>query len=157
MNKADFIVVDDLENAEAHFVTHPYFEAAFKFLRETRGQQLETGECEIDGKKLYANVIQGELKAAEDATLEAHRKYLDIHFLRSEEEEISWQHVETCTPETDYDPEKDYLLFSDKPESRISLKRNQFAIIYPDAAHAPMIGSGPVDKIVVKVLIEPKD
>ncbi|MFL5787553.1 MAG: YhcH/YjgK/YiaL family protein [Flavisolibacter sp.] len=50
-----------------------------------------------------------------------------------------------------YNAEKDVIFFKDKPDMYFELNAGQFAIFYPEDVHAPMIGEGPIKKLVVKV------
>ena len=43
------------------------------------------------------------------------------------------------------------IFYSDKPDTYFQFKAGQFAIFYPEDVHAPMIGEGPIKKLVVKV------
>jgi biofilm protein TabA len=45
------------------------------------------------------------------------------------------------------------LFYADAPDMHFSLKDGQFVIFYPEDVHAPMIGEGPIKKLVVKVRI----
>jgi YhcH/YjgK/YiaL family protein len=56
-------------------------------------------------------------------------------------------------PKEAYNAEKDVIFYNDKPDMYFSLHEGQFAIFFPDDVHAPMIGEGPVKKLVVKVKI----
>jgi len=59
----------------------------------------------------------------------------------------------TTEEEKKFDTEADFGLFKDEPTSYITLKPNEFAIIYPEDAHAPIIGNGKIRKLVVKIKI----
>ncbi len=53
----------------------------------------------------------------------------------------------------EYNPDKDVLFYNDTPDMYFQLTDSQFVIFYPDDVHAPMIGEGPIKKLVVKVRI----
>ena len=53
----------------------------------------------------------------------------------------------------DYNPEKDVLFYNDPPEMHFGLRDRQFAILFPEDVHAPMIGEGMIKKLVIKVKI----
>ena len=69
-------------------------------------------------------------------------------------EEIGWKSRSTCSVTNgNYDAEKDFLLYKDKPDFYFKLLENQFAIFFPEDVHAPLIGDGIIKKLVLKVKI----
>jgi YhcH/YjgK/YiaL family protein len=95
------------------------------------------------------------MTAAEStAKFECHNKFLDIQLCIKGVEQFGWKPRETCTDQKgDYNPEKDVVFYNDAPDMFFTLTDNQFAIFYPEDVHAPMIGEGPIKKLVVKVKI----
>ena len=47
------------------------------------------------------------------------------------------------------------MLFHEEPTSFVDLKPGQFAIVWPEDPHAPLIGEGKVRKLIVKALVNP--
>ncbi|NCC85479.1 MAG: DUF386 family protein, partial [Clostridia bacterium] len=47
----------------------------------------------------------------------------------------------------------DMALYSDTPSLFIDLLPGQFAIIYPEDPHAPIIGKGKIRKLIAKIKI----
>lgn len=52
-----------------------------------------------------------------------------------------------------YEKENDCVLFSDIPEVFFTLKPGQFAVVFPEDAHAPAIGEGIIKKAIVKIKV----
>jgi YhcH/YjgK/YiaL family protein len=149
------MVIDRLENAERYFALHPGFEAAFEALREMNFNAAPDGPQEIDGERLVVNVIRSQAKRMEDVWLEAHERFIDIQYLVSGEEQFGWQLTADCEePIGQYDPDKDVIKFEDVAECWFPLLPGTFAIFFPEDAHAPMLGEGPINKVVVKVAVE---
>jgi YhcH/YjgK/YiaL family protein len=89
-----------------------------------------------------------------DAKFEAHNSYIDIQVLISGVEQMGWKPRNTCTqPKGEFNTEKDVIFYNDKPDMYFQLQPGQFAIFYPEDVHAPMIGEGPIKKLVIKVKI----
>lgn len=63
-------------------------ERALDFLRSTDFSKLEPGVVEIDGKNIFAQVIDLTTRDVAENRPEVHRRYLDIQFLASGEEKI---------------------------------------------------------------------
>lgn len=63
-------------------------EQALDFLRNTDFRTLEPGVVEIDGKNIFAQIIDMTTRDAAENRPEVHRRYLDIQFLAWGEETI---------------------------------------------------------------------
>jgi len=146
-------IVDRLENYRKYTNLHPEFEKAFDFLRKGNISQLELAKHAIDGEKLYCSLSKGTARTRDQAFLEAHRKYIDIQFVISGNEEMGYKPVADCRHEKEpYNPEKDIMFFKDPPEKWIKMPAGSFIILFPQDSHAPLVGSGEIHKAVVKVM-----
>jgi len=149
------VILDRLEEIDRYASLCSGFSKAFKFLNETKLEELDLGRHEIDEKRVYAIVFQGAAQPREEAKLEAHRKYIDIQVVLSGTDEMGWKNKKTCEkPEGGYDPESDVEFFTDPPDTWIDVKPDAFAIFFPRDAHAPAIGSGELHKVIVKVAVD---
>ena len=135
---------------------HPAFKAAFDYIKSHDLLNAPLGRIEIDGDRLFINnSYVAEPRTAETQVLEAHRAYIDIHVLLQGRERIGWKAIEACgTPSSPYNEADDYLLVDEPADAYVDLRPGDFAIVYPEDAHAPIIGSEPIRKLVVKVLID---
>lgn len=148
------MIIDSLENAEKYYSVHPRFAKAFEYLKSQDLQALEVGKYVIEEGALTAAVTAKDGVKAEEAKFEAHNKFIDIQVVISNNEKMGWSTRSTCKdPVADYNPEKDVIFFKDKPGMYFELKPAQFVIFFPEDVHAPMIGEGPIKKLVVKVKI----
>ena len=88
----------------------------------------------------------------EDALLETHEKYIDIQLVLAGTDNMGWKPKLLCkNPAGEFDPEKDVQFFKDNPDSWLETKSGAFAIFFPEDAHMPLIASGMLHKVVVKV------
>jgi len=148
------MILDSLTNAGRYTALHTKFATVFAFLADPSVRALESGRIEIEGKDVYAIASAGSGKAAADARLEAHHRYIDVHYLVSGRESMGWKSVERCLDtEQPYDDEKDIILYSDDPAIWFTIHPGSFAVFFPWDAHAPMVSGGAVRKIVAKVLL----
>ena len=149
------MVIDKLENANLFFGLNERINRAICYLQSTDFTQLDVGRYEIDGKFIYANVYEHETKNSKDGLLEAHKKYVDIHYVINGSEQIGVAILEDQTPIKEYDEIDDFTLY--KVDYCLNLlKAGMFAIFFPDDLHMPGIKSdkfNKVKKIVVKVKI----
>ena len=148
------MIIDTLDNADKYISLHPRFAKAFEFIKNQNLETIEPGKFEIDGKDLHASVSLKDGVTREAAKAEAHKNYIDIQVCPSGKEELGWKPLsKSISPKEAYNAEKDVIFYNDKPDMYFSLHEGQFAIFFPDDVHAPMIGEGPVKKLVVKVKI----
>jgi YhcH/YjgK/YiaL family protein len=146
------MILDTLSNSDKYTSLHKNFEKAFDFIKSQNLATLEPGKYPIDGTELHASVSLKEGVKAEEAKFEAHNNYIDIQVCPAGTEQIGWKPRHACTdPKGEYNPEKDVVFYNDKPDTYFDLQQGQFAIFFPEDVHAPMIGEGPIQKLVVKV------
>jgi biofilm protein TabA len=146
------MVIDSLDNAKRYFHLHPLFEKAFEYINAQDLQAIEVGKYDIDGKNLHASVSLKDGYKEADAKFEAHDHYIDIQVCPQGSETLGWKPRQNCTDvKVEYNPEKDVIFYNDKPDTYFQLHERQFAIFFPEDVHAPMIGEGPIKKLVVKV------
>ena len=128
----------------------------FAFLKENNLEELPTGRHELEGPALYVNVDEYLTKDEEDARFEAHRKYADIQYVVSGEEQIGVLPLEITTVTEPYKEEIDIVfLATDSSNYRVAVP-GKFFIFFPQDAHQPCVklaDNAKVRKIVAKVLI----
>ena len=73
------MVVDTLENLEKYASLNPLFAQAIEFLKSHDLQAMEIGKTELKGKDLLVNIAQTKPKTKEEAKLETHNEFIDIH------------------------------------------------------------------------------
>ena len=148
------MVLDTLANASRYIPVHKGFDVAFAFLRNANLAELPAGRNELLGDWVFVVVVEGDGKGKEGAKLEAHRKYIDIQYMVSGVDAMGWKSLSACTqPESDFDEAKDCVLFTDPADAWADVAPGQFAIFFPEDAHAPMAGEGAMRKVVVKIAV----
>ena len=150
------MIIDTIQNAAKYFSVHPLFKKAFEYIQHTDLNTIEMGRYEMDGsglKAIFSN--KNGMTAAESiAKFECHNKHIDIQLCINGVEQLGWKPREKCKLENGgYNEEKDVQFYSDDPDMYFQLTNGQFAIFFPEDVHAPMIGEGPIRKLVIKVKI----
>jgi biofilm protein TabA len=134
-------------------LTHPIWKQALDWIAANK--EKPDGEYEIVGRDIYASVQTIKALPREEAVLEAHRQYIDLHHCISGGETIAWAPVGTLTPKTTFDTEKDFGLYEMlSTASNLQLTPGVFAVFFPKDAHMPKIFNGEhklTKKIVVKI------
>jgi YhcH/YjgK/YiaL family protein len=148
------MILDSIDNGARYYALHPRLSRVFDFLRTADIKALEPGRHDIDGDNLFVNVSELELRPLDAAHLEAHNRYIDVQVVIEGEEIFGWSERKECTtPEGEFDIERDILFYSDIPQTFYTVREGQFTILYPEDAHAPMLGNGHVKKLIFKVLM----
>lgn len=156
MTAPTHITLDRLENADAHTPRHPLFDRAFAFLRRSDLAELPPGPYTIEGDRVFATVWAGSGRQRADAKLEAHRKFIDIQYIIAGPEEMGWKQIDACRDiAAPYRPDDDIIFYNDPPATWTPVPSGSFALFFPEDAHAPLVGSGDIHKVIVKVAVQP--
>ena len=149
------MILDVLENGHRYLALHKEFARAFDFLRRPDLKELPVGKYEIDADCVYAIVAKEPGRKKEDALLETHEKYIDIQLVLAGTDDMGWKPKSLCKkPAGKYDQENDEQIFLDEPDAWLSTQSGAFAIFFPEDAHMPLISSGQIHKVVVKVAVD---
>jgi len=149
------MILDVLENAHRYFPLGKGFAKGFQFLLQPNLKELPEGRHEIDGDHVYAIVAKESGRKKEGSLLETHVKYIDIQLVLSGTDNMGWRPDSSCEQSTGgYDPEDDIQFFNDEPDAWLTTKPGAFAIFFPEDAHMPLISSGHLHKVIVKVAVD---
>lgn len=133
-------------------------EKALDFLRATDFNALEPGVVEIDGKNIYAQIIDLTTREAVENRPEVHRRYIDIQFLAWGEEKIGIA-IDTGNNKVSESllEQRDIIFYHDSEhESFIEMIPGSYAIFFPQDVHQPgciLQTASEIRKIVVKVAL----
>ena len=134
-------------------------ERAFEYLESASFEEKSPGRYEIDEDRMYAIVAQDKTRSPETAEFEAHRKYIDLHYLIRGKEMIGSANAADLRQIKPYAPENDAELYvGPRKYRRLILKPGEFAVFFPGQAHMPGCypdRSEEIKKVVVKVLAKP--
>ena len=148
------MILDVLENAHRYLALNKGFAKAVEFLLRPDLNELPVDKYKIDGERVYAMVSKGPGRKKEDALLETHENYIDIQFVLEGTDDMGWKPRSSCKkPCGQYDQKNDVQFFADEPAAMLSTDSGAFAIFFPEDAHMPLISSGQLHKVVVKVAV----
>ena len=148
------MILSTLSQADRYKSLHPLFPRAFEFIRNTDLTALKPGVHHIIDKQLFVIVEEAEGRTRAEAKLECHRKYIDIQLVLEGTDEMGWKPLADChQPVSDYSEERDIRFFNDAADSWISTPANTFCIFFPDDAHAPLVSTGKIRKLIFKVAV----
>ncbi|MDH2917929.1 MAG: YhcH/YjgK/YiaL family protein [Sideroxydans sp.] len=137
-----------------YLTLHPLFPAAYAYLRDTDLNALAPGVHQIIDQQLFVIVEHANGRTRAEAKLEAHRRYIDIQLVLAGLDEMGWQALSDCNqPIDEHNLERDIRFFDDAPATWIAVPPAHFCIFFPDDAHAPLVGSGAIRKVIMKVAV----
>ena len=146
-----------LTHSERYEALHPLLKQLFDYVRTHDLTTVPAGRISLQGDDLFINVVDAELVPAESQKLEVHEAYIDVHFPLSGTEIIGWHALNDIAqvPEAPFDTENDFALYAVAPSSLSTVKPGEFVIVWPEDAHAPIIGKGRLRKAIAKVKLAP--
>ncbi|MEG0824548.1 MAG: YhcH/YjgK/YiaL family protein [Oscillospiraceae bacterium] len=148
------MIYDLVENSARYDGVSPNLKKALQFLRETDFSALPDGRQEIDGDRVFANIMTFQTRAEND-TPEGHRDYIDVQYPISGTEYIGVGQLRDATETVESHPERDIWLYH-APTENITIGEGRFVAVFPNDIHAPGIAIGnpaTVRKCVVKVRV----
>lgn len=146
------MIHDTLKNAALYSSIHPLFAQAFDYLNATDIAALPIGKIELQGPDLVLMVVEMKGKELNEALMESHNKFIDIHIPIGASETMGWiTRANTNKITVAYDSENDFTLYDDEARYFIKVQPYEFAIFFPQDAHQPGIGQGIYKKIIIKV------
>lgn len=148
------MIFDTLSNAKRYEALHTHFAKAFQFLQRADITRLAEGKYEIEGDSIFAIVAKDQGRRKDEAQLEVHNKYIDIQLVLAGVDEMGWKARAACTETVEtYDPENDIQFVADTPTAWFTTTSGHFAVFFPDDAHLPLIATGVIHKVVVKIAV----
>lgn len=148
------MVLDRIENFGKYVSLNSNFVKAMEFLQNYNLQELPLGRNEICGDLIFANVVEAKSKSKDEAPIEIHRKYIDVHIPLSGDELIGYTPLAEL-PYAEFVEADDAALYPLSLSARdyFNVRRGEFAIFFPQDGHAPAITPTPLKKIILKVAI----
>lgn len=150
------MILAHIEDSERYFSLHPLFKQLFDYVKTHDLSQVPAERITLDGERLFINVADASLKSPEEQVLEVHRRYIDVHFPLSSNEVIGWSPLQGLQTESvnPFNEEDDYAVYAETAQTYLTIRPGEFAIVWPEDAHAPIIGEGKLRKLIAKVLID---
>lgn len=146
------MIISTLKDSARVELLHPALKTLFDYVKSHDLLSVAPGRIELDGDRLFINNMATLGEPKEKRPIELHKKYIDVHILLEGKETIGWEQFDTPREEISaYSEEKDIALYTNNCTTYVDLLPGQFAIIYPEDPHAPMIGEGPIRKLIAKI------
>ena len=151
------MIIDKLSELNKYANLHPRFAKAIDYIVTNNLLIAEPGTVLVDGEDIKAIIMEGNCVSKEEslAGFECHNTYIDIQIVLKGKETVGWRSRKNSRePKGEYSEEKDVLFYADAPTLFFELQAGMFSIYFPEDVHAPMIGEGPIKKVVMKVRVK---
>lgn len=146
------MITDTIANAGRYAALHPDFPDAFRLLQTLDFSVLPDGQAETYNPNIRLFIGSKPMRTREAAKPEAHLKHIDIQVPLSGAETYGWADRSRLQNGLGYDEKRDIEFFDCTPESWLEIGIGEFALFFPDDAHAPLVGSSKtVRKAVFKI------
>ncbi len=147
------MILDKLKNSAFYQAVNPLFVVAFDYLQGNDLRQLTAGRYEIQGNDVYALFQEYTTRTRDQARWEAHRDFVDLHFVVQGEETMGFANITDLSSLGDYDAAKDAEHF-EGDGIFFTVPAGYFVIFGTEDAHMPCLEAGrpgTVRKVVLKI------
>ena len=142
-----------------HLEEFPFLEEQIKecceYAKSNDLASYEKGSHEIDGERLFVNIVEYTTTAAEERFWEAHKNYLDVHVMIHGTEQIDLNFIQNMNVK-EFVEKDDFLPMEGDKNSSVILRDGDFLICYPSDGHRTAVAvDGPekIKKAIFKVRI----
>ena len=144
-----------VEFAKQYHANKAMWDKAFTYLSNPHLDTIAPGKYAIDGDNVFVIVTDGPTKDIDQASWEAHLKYIDVQYVIRGKEMISVVPIEKATLTKPYDAARDAANYTGKGEDYIA-SPGTFLLLFPAEVHRPSVkvkGYDVVKKMVVKIKV----
>lgn len=127
----------------------------FAYLKDHDLMSYEKGTHEIDGGRLFVNVVEYTTTAAENRFWEAHKDYLDVHVMLKGQEQIDVNFIQNMELK-EYVKKDDFLPMEGEKNASVVLREGDFLVCYPSDGHRTAVQveePETIKKAIFKVVI----
>ena len=149
------MIVDSFDYIACYKGLHPNLDKAIDWLNSHTLDALENGKTIIDGENVFVNVMDADLRDADGAAFESHRRYADLQIDLNGSEHLGW--ASEGTEQGEFDEKNDFGLRTGPEHCGMTLGGGRFAVFFPGELHKPSCktpGCDHVRKAVVKILMK---
>ncbi len=149
------MILSNLSNCQRIEALSPALKRVLEYVRQHDLTQVSAGRITIEGTDIFINVDDAQLVPQEQQKLEVHRQYIDIHFPLNGNEVVGWSDIQQLTTQSvaPFDCDKDFAFYAEQPSTYFTVHPGEFYVMFPEDAHAPIIGHGNIRKLVAKIRV----
>ena len=150
------MIFDTIENKD-NYKSFDLLYKSLNYLSLLPKDELPSSTITLIDNILFANPVTFISKPENVCLFEAHKKYIDLHYIVGGTEIIATANTNSLIPTVSYDTEKDIAFYDGISDGKYILKPGSFMVCWPNDAHkVGMMKSTPeeIRKIVFKIKME---
>ncbi len=148
------MITDTIANAQRYAALHPDFPAAIKLLQTLDFANLPDGQVSTGNPNIRLFIGSEPMRTREAAQPEAHLHHIDIQVPLSGSEGYGWIDRSRLKNGLGYNEQRDIEFFDCGCETWLDIHIGEFALFFPNDAHAPLVGDAPtIRKAVFKIRV----
>lgn len=140
-----------------HVEEFPYLEKGikecFEYAKTHDLASFEKGSHEIDGDRLFVNIVEYTTTTPEEKFWEAHKKYLDVHVMLRGTEQIDLNFIQNMKL-NEFVEKDDFLPMDGNKNSSVVLTDGDFLICYPNDGHRTAVQAGDKPETIKKAIFK---
>lgn len=118
----------------------------FEYAKSHNLVSYEEGSHEIDGERLFVNIVEYTTTKPEERFWEAHMNYLDVHVMLQGTEQIDLNFIQNMDVK-EFLEKDDFLPMDGDKNSSVILRDGDFLICYPSDGHRTAVAVQEPEKI----------
>lgn len=118
----------------------------FEYAKNHNLVSYEEGSYEIDGERLFVNIVEYTTTKPEERFWEAHKNYLDVHVMLQGTEQIDLNFIQNMDVK-EFVEKDDFLPMDGDKNSSVILRDGDFLICYPSDGHRTAVAVQEPEKI----------
>lgn len=149
------MIFGNINNLEEFSYLEKQIMECFAYAKSHNLASYEKGSHEIDGDRLFVNVVEYTTTTPEERFWEAHKNYLDVHVMIHGTEQIDLNFIRNMDVK-EFVEKDDFLPMEGEKNSSVILRDGDFLICYPGDGHRTAVAvDGPeqIKKAIFKVRI----
>lgn len=140
------MIIGNIQNLDEFPYLEEQIKACFAYAQNHDLLHYEKGSHEIDGERLFVNIVEYTTTTAEERFWEAHKDYLDIHVMLNGTEQIDLNFIQNME-QKEYVKKDDFLPLEGEKKCSVVLEDHDFLICYPSDAHRTAVAADKPAKI----------
>ena len=140
------MIFGNINNLEEFPFLEEQVKECFEYAKEHNLASFEKGSHEIDGERLFVNIVEYTTTAAKERFWEAHRKYLDVHVMLHGTEQIDLNFIQNMDVK-EFVEKDDFLPMDGEKNSSVVLRDGDSLICYPSDGHRTAVAVEEPEKI----------
>lgn len=150
------MIFGNIQNLKEYPFLENDIKECFAYAKAHNLAEFKAGSHEIDGQRLFVNIVEYTTTTPDKRFWEAHKQYLDVHFMLQGTEQIDLNFIENME-QKEYVEKDDFLPLEGPKNGSVILQTGDFLICFPSDGHRTAVAVGEpaaIKKAIFKVRIK---